>query len=292
MTRIINVPSNVNDQSFEEILVQTSPLPPDEKILIDCRHCTFATPFGLTALLSLGQTRLVKPGLLVPEDQNVAGYWGLTEFFAHAEDLYEIDKRVPRRRVRNTSVVLECTPITKSADVHGIVDKISERAHEILVESLHFSPQITSRFTMALSEVCQNILEHAGRGGWVAVQKYDPKGKRRRVVLAVCDVGIGFRQSLEGSHGRRLSDRWDDAAALEDTVMRGVSRFPDKGRGQGLQGVKKFIGQNDGKFSVRSGTARIALVPAWDEDEALIRDLAFFPGAQLQLTIPEKIVAP
>jgi hypothetical protein len=145
---------------------------------------------------------------------------------------------------------------------------------------------------MALSEVCQNIIEHAGRGGWVAVQKYDPKNKRRNVIMAVCDVGIGFRQSLEGSHGRRLSDRWDDAAALEDTVMRGVSRFPDKGRGQGLQGVKKFIGQNDGKFSVRSGTARLALVPAWDEDEVLIRNLPFFPGAQLQLTIPERIVTP
>ena len=292
MTRIINVPTNVNDRSFEEILEQTSPLPLDEKILIDCRRCTFATPFGLTALLSLGQTRLVKPALLVPDDANIASYWARADFFTHGEDYFEFDKHVPRPRAKSNSVVLECTPITKSDDVHGVVDKISERAHEILVESLHFSPQITSRFTMALSEVCQNILEHSGRGGWVAVQKYDPKSKRRNVILAVCDVGIGFRQSLEGSHGRRLSDRWDDAAALEDTVMRGVSRFPDKGRGQGLQGVKKFIGQNDGKFSVRSGTARIALVPAWDEDEALIRDLPFFPGAQLQLTIQERIVNP
>jgi hypothetical protein len=108
----------------------------------------------------------------------------------------------------------------------------------------------------------------------------------------VCDVGIGFRQSLESSHGRRLSDRWDDAAALEDTVVRGVSRFPDKGRGQGLQGVKKFVHANDAKFSVRSGTARLALVPEWDQDEVLKRDMPFFPGAQLQIMVPERIVAP
>lgn len=292
MTRIINVPANVNDQSFEQVLEQTSPLPPDEKILFDCRRCTFATPFGLTALLSLGQTWLTKPALLVPDDPKVASYWSRADFFVQGEAFYEFDKHVPRPRSVSTSVVLECTPITKSADVHGVVDKISERAHEILVESLHFSPQITSRFTMALSEVCQNILEHAGRGGWVAVQKYDPRNKRRNVIMAVCDVGIGFRQSLESSHGRRLSDRWDDAAALEDTVMRGVSRFADKSRGHGLQGVKKFIGQNDGKFSVRSGTARLAIVPEWDEDEVLIRDLPFFPGAQIQLTIPERIAAP
>lgn len=291
MTRIINVPSNVDDQSFEEILEQTSPIPPDEKILIDCRHCTFATPFGLTAMLSLGQTRLVKPAFLIPE-ANVASYWARADFFTHGEELFEFDKRVARPRAKSNSVVLECTPITKSDDVHQIVDKISERAHEILVESLHLDRQITARFTMALSEVCQNIIEHAGRGGWVAVQKYEYTSRRRKVILAVCDVGMGFRLSLESSHGRRLSDRWDDAAALEDTVMRGQSRFADKGRGQGLQGVKKFVGQTDAKFSVRSGTARLALVPAWDEDKALIRDLPFFPGAQLQLTIPEKIVAP
>jgi hypothetical protein len=53
--------------------------------------------------------------------------------------------------------------------------------------------------------------------------------------------------------------------------------------------VKKFIGQWEGKLSIRSGTARIAVLPVWDEDVALKKDLAFFPGAQVQLTIPERM---
>jgi hypothetical protein len=39
-------------------------------------------------------------------------------------------------------------------------------------------------------------------------------------------------------------------------------------------------------LSIRSGTARIAIVPAWDEDVPLADHLAYFPGAQLQVTIP------
>jgi hypothetical protein len=146
---------------------------------------------------------------------------------------------------------------------------------------------------MTLSEVCQNIVEHAGRGGWVAVQTYNWKQRlgRRVVQIAVADAGVGFRQSLESSHGRRMSDRWDDGMALEDALIRGVSRFRDPGRGQGLAGVRRYVGKWDGKLSIRSGTARIAIVPPWDDDVPLLEKLSPFPGAQVQITIPERVQA-
>ncbi len=78
--------------------------------------------------------------------------------------------------------------------------------------------------------------------------------------------------------------------ALEETMIKGVSRFRDPGRGQGLAGVKRFIGNWDGKFSVRSGTARMAILPEWDPgDEPMKEGLAPFPGAQVQITIPERM---
>jgi anti-sigma regulatory factor (Ser/Thr protein kinase) len=175
-----------------------------------------------------------------------------------------------------------------------VVDKIQQRAQEALVKNLNLDAKVTMRFTMALSEVCQNIVEHAGRGGWVAVQTYTWRvrlGGRKVVVIAVCDPGIGFRQSLESAPGFQKRERWDDGQALEETVMRGASRFRDPGRGQGLAGVRKFVGTWDGKLSIRSGTARIAVLPKgdWDEDEPLVEDLPYFPGAQVQITIPERV---
>ena len=71
-----------------------------------------------------------------------------------------------------------------------------------------------------------------------------------------------------------MSDRWDDGAALEEAVIRGVSRFRDPGRGQGLRASAATCGRWDGKLSVRSGTARIAIVPSWDEDVPLEEKLS------------------
>ncbi len=291
MTNVIAVPPSLDDATFEQILEPLSRLRPDDKLLIDARHARWASPYGLTALLSLAQTRLTKPSLAVPEADDTASYWARTAFFKYAAELYDLVGSVPRTRQAESSVLLEITPVAASDDVHTVVDKVQHRAQAILVNELKLDAAATMRFTMALSETCQNIVEHAGRGGWVAVQTYKWQRRlgRRVVVIAVCDAGVGFRRSLESATGRPRSDRWDDGMALEEAVMRGVSRFRDTGRGRGLAGVRRFISKWDGKFSVRSGTARLAIVPAWDDDVPLRENLPEFPGSQIQVTIPERI---
>jgi anti-sigma regulatory factor (Ser/Thr protein kinase) len=202
---------------------------------------------------------------------------------------------VPRRPAGESSVLLEITPVAKAGDVHEIIGHIQERSAAILHDGLGLDTRATIGFSMTLSEACQNIVEHAGRGGWVAVQTYTWKRRlgRRVVVIAVCDAGIGFRRSLEGNRARgALGDRWDDGQALEQAVLRSVSRFADKGRGQGLAGIRRFVTKWSGKLSVRSGTARIGLVPAWDDDLPLAEGLPPFPGAQVQITIPAAAPAP
>ena len=293
MTTVINVPPSLDESSFEQVLEQLAPLPGDEKILVDARHTRWASPYGLTALLTLAQARGDRPGFTVPEADETGSYWARTGFFKYAEDLFEMHGSVPRARsAGESSVLLEITPVSGSADVHDVVDRIQQKAQAILATELNIDNKVTMGFAMTLSEVCQNIVEHAGRGGWVAVQTYRWQKRlgRRVVVIAVCDAGLGFRQSLESAPGWRASDRWDDAMALEEAVIRGVSRFRDPGRGQGLAGVRKFLGRWDGKLSVRSGTARIAITPSWDEDVPLTEKLSPFAGAQVQITIPERIV--
>jgi anti-sigma regulatory factor (Ser/Thr protein kinase) len=292
VTNVITVPPSLDDATFEQILEPLSRLQPDDKVLIDARHARWASPYGLTALLTLAQTRLTRPSLAVPENDETTLYWARAGFFRHAADLYDIVGSVPRGRQNDPGVLLEVTPVNASEDVHTVVDKVQQRAQAILVNELKLDATATMRFTMALSETCQNIVEHAAHGGWVAVNSYRWQkrlGGRRVLVIAVCDAGIGFRASLESAIGRPRSDRWDDGMALEEAVMRGVSRFRDTGRGQGLAGVRRFIGKWDGKFSVRSGTARLAIVPTWDEDVPLHEHLPAFPGSQVQITIPERV---
>ncbi|HEU4953853.1 MAG TPA: hypothetical protein VFT28_04735, partial [Gemmatimonadales bacterium] len=96
----------------------------------------------------------------------------------------------------------------------------------------------------------------------------------------------GFRRSLESTHAKRFGERWGDGTALEAALIQGVSRFRDPGRGQGLAFIKRFLDQWKGKISIRSGTARLSIVPPWDEDVPLSEHLPYFPGAQVQIIIP------
>jgi len=274
------------------VVEQLAAVPADAKLLVDARHTRWSSPYGLTALLTLGQTRLERPTLAVPELEETAGYWARAGFFKHADELFELNGTVPRARGGESSVLLEITSVAKSEDVHDVVGRIQQKAAQILSKELNIDAKATVGFAMTLSEVCQNIVEHAGRGGWVGVQTYTWRkrlGNRRVVVIAVCDAGCGFRESLESAPGKVRGDRWDDAAALEEAVIRGVSRFRDPGRGQGLAGVRRYVGRWDGKVSVRSGTAKIAIVPSWDDDVPLLEQLAPFPGSQVQVTIPERV---
>ena len=297
MTTVINVPPSLADVTFEQLLEQVATVPLEEKLLVDARHARWASPFGLTALLTLAQSRPERAAFAPPEAEETVSYWNRTGFFRHATELFDIVGSAPKQKPAGESdVLLEITPIAKSDDVHEVVGRIQQKAQHILTRELNLDAKATMGFAMTLSEACQNIVEHAGRGGWVAVQTYrwTKRLGRRVVVIAVCDAGVGFRQSLESAPGRTRSDRWDDAMALEEAVIRGVSRFKyrDAGRGQGLAGIRRYVGKWQSKLSVRSGTARIAIVPSWDDGDVPLREkLPSFPGAQMQITIPERLAA-
>ena len=43
MTTVINMPPSLDDRTFESVLQQLAPLPPDEKVLLDTRHTRWAS---------------------------------------------------------------------------------------------------------------------------------------------------------------------------------------------------------------------------------------------------------
>ena len=287
MTTILTVPPSLDDGTFESLLQPLAALPNDAKVLVDARHTRWSSPYGLVSLLTLAQSRSGdKPQFIPPEDPNTASYWARSGFFRHAEKHFEIMRPVPRARSGDTSALLEITPIVQTEDVQHVVAQIQERSKAIM-DALKFPPSSSVGFSVVLSESCQNIIEHAGGPGWVAVQTYDWQKRlgRKVVVIAVTDCGLGFMESLAPKRAGR--DRWDDAAALEAAVMRSTSRFHDPGRGQGLAGIRRYVAKWDAKLTVRSGTARIGFIPPWDDEPALLEHLAPFPGAQMQIIIPQ-----
>ena len=291
--RVVTVPGSLDDRTLDTLAAGLGDWPPSEGLLLDARATHWASPYGLTALLSLGQAiqeaKLATPRLTVPDSEDVRSYWGRAGFFHAAAECFELVGKLPRKSSDAPSdVLLPVTPVRAAEDVHHVVGRIQERAQRILLSELNLEAKATMGFAMALSEACQNIVEHAGTGGWVAVQTYNWRKRlgRKVVVIAVSDSGIGFRRSLEPTEAKKVGDRWGDGAALELALLHNVSRFRDPGRGQGLAGIRRYLGRWQGKVSVRSGTARLAVVPAWDDDVPLAEHLPFFPGSQVQITIP------
>lgn len=296
MTRLVDVPSQFDDRSFDQFAGAFSrAVAEGGRMLFDAHAAEWASPYGLVGLLAAGQAARAGGGeaplLTAPTSAEVLSYWARAGFFRAAGELFEIHGRVPRTKpAEDSDVLLPVTPVHAAEDVHEVVGHIQQRATAILSGELGIDPKATMGFAMALSEACQNIVEHAGMGGWVAVQSYHWRRRlgRRVVVIAVADAGVGFRASLEPTQGKRFGDRWGDASALEAALIQGVSRFRDPGRGQGLKGIRNYVSRWDGKISIRSGTARIAIVPSWDDDVPLTDGLAPFPGSQVLLIIPEQ----
>ncbi len=298
--KVVSAPGSLDERHFDS-LVKNLGEDDGERVLIDARHTTWVDPFGMIGLLALGHVaahRGEKPLMQLPEDPNTVSYLQRMSFFEQAEEVFEISGPVRRKRmepVGSSDVLLEITAIRSYDDVHDVVERVNERGQTILTTQLHYPKPQALQFTAMLSEVCQNIVDHAEGIGWVATQSYTWQkrlGGRRVVVIAVMDLGVGFRGSLASAHASRFVDRWNDAMALEQAFMHGLNRFHDPHRGQGLQQIRKNAGRWGGRVSIRSGTARINEVPDWDDSPPLEDDLPYFPGSQIGIILPARVETP
>ncbi len=255
---------------------------------IDLRNVTFIDPYGMLALLEIGELCMledVKKTIVLPQSSEVCEYLERMDFFSHARRYFSLDQYTADRksRIQDSDVLLEITPIQRSNDIHAIVGTVKDRAQAILATHLRYDDRAINNFIVALSEVCQNIIEHSENKGFVGIQKYRFHNMNKNVVkIAVMDVGIGFRKSLAGRFKLR-----GDLDAIEQAFLHGASRYEDEGRGHGLAAVRRFVHQWQGKLSIRSGTARLSLIPSWARGKEQERNLIPFPGSQINILLPE-----
>lgn len=290
--RVIEVPSSLDYLTVDELYgrVEAGETGP---VLFDARRLRWIDPNGMLALLGAGEVAAQggsRPRISLPAGAKVAGYLERMGFPRAAAGIFQPPRQPVRRRgARASDVLLEITPISTNSDVHQVVDTVQARAGAILSRTLRYPPAAVVRFSVILSEVCQNIVEHAEGPGWVAAQAYNWTRRlgRHVAVIAVSDLGRGFRASLADEHAERFGDRWGDVTALEAAFLLGLTRFPDIGRGQGIQQIRKQVARWNGLLSIRSGTARIADAPPWGHNPPVQDGLGRFPGSQINIILPE-----
>jgi anti-sigma regulatory factor (Ser/Thr protein kinase) len=279
--------THLSDETFEIFLSQIS----NHDNTIDLRDVNFIDPYGMVGVLEAGrffQAGDVRKTLLLPESEDVLRYLERMDFFKYADRYFRLEPQKPDisdkfLRSSQSEVLLEITPIERSDDIHFIVGRVKKRAYTILAKHLHYNERAINGFIVALSEVCQNIIEHSENTGLVGIQKYRFQKLDKNVVkIAVMDLGIGFKESLSG----RVSLA-NDLEAIEKALLHGVSRHVDKGRGHGLAAVRRFVNEWKGKLSIRSGRAKLAIIPEWSWGREREFNLTYFPGAQINIMLPE-----
>jgi hypothetical protein len=291
--QIISVPGTLDASSVDH-LAQELAKAQEGKVLFDARHLRWVDPGGILGLLAAGTVARDRQGapprLQLAEGADVTTYLARMRFFEAAEAIFDLEVKPPRRSWSSSDVLLEITPITTNTDIHAVVDRVQQQAGTILARTLAYPASAVVQFSVILSEICQNIIEHAEAPGWVSAQAYNWAKRlgRQVLIISVADVGTGFRGSLADTHATRFGNRWGDATALEAAFIHGLTRFPDSGRGQGIQQIRKQVRRWEGSISIRSGSARIADVPPWDDSPPMEDNLAHFPGAQINLILPAR----
>ena len=258
---------------------------------IDLKEASFIDPYGMVGILEIGEllkSEGIKKTIYLPKSEEVLKYLERMDFFKFADSYFNLKPPKPKLsekylRSSYSDVLLEITPIEKSDDIHFIVGKVKDRANAILKRHLNYDERAIHGFIVALSEVCQNIIEHSETKGFVGIQKYHWQNMNKNVVkIAVMDLGIGFKKSL--------SERFplkNDFEAIEKALLHGASRYADTGRGHGLAAVRRFVNQWNGKISIRSGTAKFSIIPDWSWGKSKEINLTHFPGSQINIMLPE-----
>ena len=256
---------------------------------IDLRAITFIDPYGMVGLLEIGELCMledIKKTILLPGSAEVLHYLERMDFFTNAKRYFSLEPMhapSPEGRGGGSDVLLEITPIARSNDIHTIVGRVRDRAQAILAAHLKYDERAVNGFIVALSEICQNIIEHSENKGFVGIQKYRFQNLGKNIVkIAVMDAGIGFRRSLAARFKLR-----GDLEAIEKALLHGASRHEDEGRGHGLAAVRRFVTQWQGRLSIRSGTARLSILPKWARGRERETNLTKFPGSQINIILPE-----
>ncbi|MBI5025547.1 MAG: sensor histidine kinase [Nitrospirae bacterium] len=278
--------TQITEDNFDQILQSFR-----ESSIINLQDVTFIDPYGMVGFLEIGELLKkegIKKTIILPESEEVQKYLERMDFFKFANRYFNLEPSKPQisgRYLRSSysDVLLEITPIEKSDDIHYIVGKVKGRANAILKKHLHYDEKAINGFIVALSEVCQNIIEHSETKGFVGIQKYHFQNMNKNVVkIAVMDIGVGFRKSLSERFALK-----NDLDAIEKALLHGASRYTEKGRGHGLAAVRRFVNQWNGKLSIRSGTAKLSIIPDWAWGKEKEVKLAYFPGAQINIMLPE-----
>ena len=279
--------SNLSAQSVDGVLSQLGQFCTthrSDRIRFDLSALGFVDPYGM-ALLCLIARRLSRQywdiDCVLPNNPDVESYLTRMGVFGYVKEGATLprDPQTGKPAVENESLIEVCE-VSERSDVEVVLGRVESRVGSILERELNYSVKEITWFKNVIAELCHNIVDHSGDRGYLAAQRYtNNKLGRKFAIIAVCDLGIGIRESLAQRYD---VSAWSHGMAISNAVKKTFSR--DTARGLGLYVVRTICDDCNGSLHIRSGDSRVY----FRGKNARTYESGEFPGSQVSITLYEK----
>lgn len=233
-----------------------------ERLILQIPANFFITTDALAFLAAWGiREKTAGREIRVFGERAALGYLSRLDLFKHLQIDFkesferhpEVGRFIPIRLIENAASVGDAS--------HAICD--------LVLAQFDNAREFLPAMEWAIYEIIDNVRLHSSSQspGAVVAQYYQ---QRHRLDIAICDVGRGIFASL--SESRKL---WSHADAITKALMRGVTRDPEVGQGNGLAGSLDIVKVNRGSFQIWSGDAMFRIS---DGEEKGFRPIPLVPG--------------
>jgi hypothetical protein len=198
----IILPPTLDDRSVEQMQLAIAERGPQAPLVMNARHCVFATPYALAAILAAGEERGAKATFIPPADADTTAYWARARFFRYAEELYDVRGRVPHVRWTSESdVLLEMIRIPSDDTAGAILERVQRRVLDLLVRGARLEAADAAVHAEAVGLACRTLVSGGGHCGWVMAQvvHYRKQAGLRGVLIGMASAGAkGTSWKIDG----------------------------------------------------------------------------------------------
>lgn len=253
-----------------------------DAIEVDLSATEFIDPYGMVMLLCLAaEARAAQTRVTVrfPDHEKCCRYLSAMDLHKRLDE--EGVKVVGAKNLRKTEKtpghLLECHRFEREAFedlVHGITGKLTDYGYH---------PNGVDELLVALYEIGGNVEEHANTfGGFLAAQTTKIGTADETIILAVGDVGVGIRASLNGGGISADTDR----TALERAMQPGVSSVKEHVRGYGFEHMVDAVTKLRGSLFVRSDTAKATIERSGKDVLPKVKNVGRLGGTIVSARVP------
>lgn len=255
-----------------------------ERIVFDLSKCQFIRPTGIVAIVSMVQflkhinrEKNINQKLILrhPYGESLKHYLNRINFY----ELVGIETEEIIRR-DSSGRFFEVTNINSHTEVRDI----SENLAQIFMQQTNSSEDLSGNINSSLSEILDNIFHHSRSpiDGVVCAQTFS---RKREAEFAICDTGIGIKESL--SHNPEYSNLTSDEDAIGKALQKevtgtiGENEVGLNNTGEGLYYIKEAIISNLGDFHIYSKEGKVAI----EQGNIEYSQVPLWPGTLISITI-------